>query len=258
MQGAFDSGSVLWYWYDGWVALPFMLASVVLIPRLGQAIRRSELIALASMLIAILGTIPVIVVVFDRIGIWSTLSDPVTFGYASIGGTVVAILLGIAVPWSVMRTGPAAWKASGNFGTDPTVNFLGTSDDQPLIFKTNGNEAMRINTNSSVGVGTDNPRKDKLMVKGAGAIGVGLHVWDPDATYFAAIRVRSADGKNVARIQFAGDNEGVVADVSATQIAPDGPGRPTDGKLEFRTIDEGVIPTGVRHDSSSFGTEIRR
>ena len=105
MRGAFDRGSVLWYWYDGWVAIPFMLASMVLILRLGQAIRRLELVALASMLIAILGTIPVIVVVFDRIGIWSTFSDPVTFGYASIGGTVVAILLGIAVPWYVMRTG---------------------------------------------------------------------------------------------------------------------------------------------------------
>ena len=103
MQGAFNRGSVLWYWYDGWVAVPFMLASLVLILRLGQAIRRSELLVLASMLIAILGIIPVIVVVFDRIGIWNTFSNPVTFGYASIVGTVVAILLGISVPWLVAR-----------------------------------------------------------------------------------------------------------------------------------------------------------
>ena len=87
----------------GRIAVPFMLASLVPILRLGQAIRRSELVALASMLIAILGTIPEIVAVFDRIGIWSTFSDPVAFGYASIGGTVVAILLGIAVPWLVTR-----------------------------------------------------------------------------------------------------------------------------------------------------------
>ena len=103
MQGAFERGSFLWYWYDGWIAVPFMLAGLVLTLRLGQAIRRSELLALASMLIAILAIIPVIVVVFDRIGIWNTFSNPVTFGYASIAGTAVAILLGIAIPWLVMR-----------------------------------------------------------------------------------------------------------------------------------------------------------
>lgn len=105
MQGAFDRGAFLWYWYDAWIAVPFMLAGLVLTLRLGQAIRRSELLALASMLIAIFAIIPVIVVVFDRIGIWNTFSNPVTFGYAGIGGTWVAILLGIAVPWLVMRKG---------------------------------------------------------------------------------------------------------------------------------------------------------
>lgn len=47
----------------------------------------------------------------------------------------------------VNAEGPAAWKTSGNFGTDPTVNFVGTTDNQPLVFKTDGNEVMSLHTN---------------------------------------------------------------------------------------------------------------
>jgi hypothetical protein len=37
-----------------------------------------------------------------------------------------------------------AWELKGNAGTDPS-NFLGTTDDQPVIIKTNNQEAVRIN-----------------------------------------------------------------------------------------------------------------
>jgi hypothetical protein len=35
------------------------------------------------------------------------------------------------------------WRTAGNFGTTPGVNFVGTTDNQPLVFKVNGQEAMR-------------------------------------------------------------------------------------------------------------------
>ena len=38
-----------------------------------------------------------------------------------------------------------AWELKGNAGTDPSSNFLGTTDDQPVIIKTNNQEAIRIN-----------------------------------------------------------------------------------------------------------------
>ena len=37
-----------------------------------------------------------------------------------------------------------AWELIGNTGTNPATNFLGTSDPQPLVIKTNELEAMRI------------------------------------------------------------------------------------------------------------------
>ena len=50
-----------------------------------------------------------------------------------------------------------AWSLSGNAGTNPANNFLGTSDAQPLVFKTRGAEHLRIDTNGNVGIGTTAP-----------------------------------------------------------------------------------------------------
>ncbi|MRR52683.1 MAG: hypothetical protein EG825_17570, partial [Rhodocyclaceae bacterium] len=45
-------------------------------------------------------------------------------------------------------TNPAAlgnaWSLGGNGGTTPNVNFLGTTDNQPLEFKVNGRRALRL------------------------------------------------------------------------------------------------------------------
>jgi hypothetical protein len=44
------------------------------------------------------------------------------------------------------------WNTTGNSGLDSTVNFLGTTDAQPLIFKTNGTERLRITSNGNLKV----------------------------------------------------------------------------------------------------------
>ncbi len=51
-----------------------------------------------------------------------------------------------------------AWNIAGNNGTNPSTNFLGTIDAQPLIFKTNNSEKARITPNGNVGIGTTNPQ----------------------------------------------------------------------------------------------------
>ena len=57
------------------------------------------------------------------------------------------------------------WSLTGNSGTDSTLNFLGTVDGKPLIMKTNNAEAMRIDKNGNIGIGTNNPTA-KLNVDG--------------------------------------------------------------------------------------------
>ena len=64
-----------------------------------------------------------------------------------------------------MAAAAANWSLTGNTGTDSTVNFLGTADGEPLIMKTNNSEAMRISSNGSIGIGTNNPSA-KLEVNG--------------------------------------------------------------------------------------------
>ena len=49
------------------------------------------------------------------------------------------------------------WQTTGNAGTDPATNFLGTTDDQPLVIRTQALERMRITRGGHVGVGTTSP-----------------------------------------------------------------------------------------------------
>lgn len=59
-----------------------------------------------------------------------------------------------------------AWRLTGNAGTSPASNFLGTTDAQDLVFRTNNNERMRILSGGDVGIGTASPTH-RLHVNGA-------------------------------------------------------------------------------------------
>jgi hypothetical protein len=49
------------------------------------------------------------------------------------------------------------WKLIGNSGTNPLTNFIGTTDAQDLVFRTNNTEEMRIESGGNVGVNNNNP-----------------------------------------------------------------------------------------------------
>src|SRR5882672_1872078 len=50
-----------------------------------------------------------------------------------------------------------SWKLIGNSGTTPGINFLGTTDNKTLQFKTNNKLRMIIKNNGPVGIGTSTP-----------------------------------------------------------------------------------------------------
>jgi hypothetical protein len=50
-----------------------------------------------------------------------------------------------------------AWALTGNSGTNPAVNFLGTTDAQPLVIRTDNTERVRITATGDVGIGTSTP-----------------------------------------------------------------------------------------------------
>src|SRR6186997_2969105 len=45
--------------------------------------------------------------------------------------------------WRPFMIGNLDWLLAGNAGTSPATNFIGTTDAQPLVFRTNNVEAMR-------------------------------------------------------------------------------------------------------------------
>jgi hypothetical protein len=54
-------------------------------------------------------------------------------------------------------TGGSGWSLTGNAGTTPGTNFLGTTGAQDLIIKTNNTEAIRVLNGGNVGIGTTAP-----------------------------------------------------------------------------------------------------
>ncbi len=51
----------------------------------------------------------------------------------------------------------SAWETTGNSGTNPPTNYIGTSDNHGLVVKTNATTAMVITTSQAIGVGTTAP-----------------------------------------------------------------------------------------------------
>ncbi len=62
---------------------------------------------------------------------------------------------GVAPVWSNLSA--LAWSLTGNAGTNPLTNYIGTSDAQPLRINTNGAERMRVSAAGVVGINNTNP-----------------------------------------------------------------------------------------------------
>ncbi|AZA82655.1 hypothetical protein C1637_20620 [Chryseobacterium lactis] len=46
-----------------------------------------------------------------------------------------------------LQANAQSWNITGNAGTNPASNFIGTTDNQPLVFKINGAEKMKLSPN---------------------------------------------------------------------------------------------------------------
>lgn len=72
----------------------------------------------------------------------------------------------------------SGWSLIGNAGTTPGTNFLGTTDNQALVFRTNNTEWMRLDTSGRLGLGTTPGTNAPLTIRGVGANSDWLQLMD--------------------------------------------------------------------------------
>jgi hypothetical protein len=72
---------------------------------------------------------------------------------------------GAAPTWGTPAVVASGWSLAGNAATVPGTDFMGTTDAQRLVFKTNNVEQATILANGNVGIGTSTPT-EKLDVAG--------------------------------------------------------------------------------------------
>lgn len=63
----------------------------------------------------------------------------------------------------LMPSSGNAWQLLGNAGTTAGTNFLGTTDAQDMVIKTNNTEKMRVLTTGQVGIGTPAPTASAIL-----------------------------------------------------------------------------------------------
>ncbi|MBR9914053.1 MAG: hypothetical protein GYB32_04380 [Algicola sp.] len=78
------------------------------------------------------------------------------------GGSGIGFYYWSGSQWEKLITATVVddWKLTGNTGTNPATDYIGTADAQDLVVRTNSAERMRIQSDGDVGIGTNNPVHD--------------------------------------------------------------------------------------------------
>jgi len=66
-------------------------------------------------------------------------------------------------------SGGVGWSITGDAGTTPGTNFIGTTDAVDFVVKTNNTEVFRVDTNQNIGIGTTTPTA-RLEIVGASPV----------------------------------------------------------------------------------------
>src|SRR5258706_434449 len=83
-------------------------------------------------------------------------SMKITDGTQGAGKILVSDATGLASWQAPSGSSVNAWGLTGNVGTIPATNFMGTTDNQDVVFKSNNSEVMRIKQNNKINVSSNN------------------------------------------------------------------------------------------------------
>lgn len=154
-----------------------------------------------------------------------------------------------ATSWRGLLTnanvGTAAWARTGNSGTTPGTDFLGTTDNQDFTLFTNNIERSRILANGNFGIGTNNPSAllsvgttSQFQVNGTGAINAATGITSSGNITFSGLAankfVRTIAGGQLSTFSFGrdllvnGTDTALVVGLQGRDVANTAP---TDGQV---------------------------
>jgi hypothetical protein len=175
-------------------------------------------------------------------------------GAAGTAGQVLTSAgAGVAPTWINASTLPApasAWNILGNSGTTAGTNFIGTTDAQDIVIKTNNIERMRVLSNGNVGIGATTPASKLTIENGNFQLG---EVMGATATgrrlYFSDI-VNSSDPIYFERENISGNisnlNLYIGDDYNSGPVSADKFNvKATNSSTPLLTVDAGSTFTGI-------------
>lgn len=86
----------------------------------------------------------------------SPLSGTLVYNTNTAGDVTPGYYFWNATVWTRLTTTPS-WSLTGNSGTSAATNFIGTTDLNPLVIKTNNTEWMRVTPTGELAIGNTNP-----------------------------------------------------------------------------------------------------
>lgn len=125
----------------------------------------------------------------------------VALGTATTADSLLTITSGLVrkLPLSTFTPGNSSWSLSGNAGTAPGTQFLGTSDAQDVVFKANNIERLRIVNGLSPATGTSGDITIGDVTSGTLRSAKELVIREDGDVYGASIlRLRNRNGENGA------------------------------------------------------------
>ena len=102
----------------------------------------------------------------------------ITGGTPGVGKVLVSDANGLASWTSITSTG--AWSVNGNTGINEATQFLGTTDSNAVIVRTNNREALRVLPNLPIAAGAPADPVDVLRIQRDGTNG---NKWPVDASF---------------------------------------------------------------------------
>jgi len=141
-----------------------------------------------------------------------------------VGGSGTGFYYWNGALWVRLLTGASNdWTLTGNAGTNPVTNFVGTTDAQDFVVRTNNTEKMRVESGGDVGIGTNNPNHTLHVVGDARIEGdfinqeiLGSHgaavqsvpftnaVWNPINNTVTSITIQDGNGVNNSAVLITG------------------------------------------------------